>query len=171
VIYFQYCWVPPNTEVRVNDEDWRRRGQKEEGERDEWGTTAGCDSEKEHNMGLACDWDEWKRKVEAQGGRWQMMTNSNLSSFPSLLSSNPYLALLSPQDQQGVGWGGFSGGQRSISPGSVALGALHCLWNHHVYLCHRRIDFLPVWKTTIKATTRHTHTHTHTIMNTIANVK
>lgn len=27
---------------------------------------AGCDSEMEHNMGLVCDWNEWKRKVEAK---------------------------------------------------------------------------------------------------------
>lgn len=28
--------------------------------------TPGCDSEMEHNMGLACDWNEWERKVEAR---------------------------------------------------------------------------------------------------------
>lgn len=55
----------PKTEVGVKDEDGRGDGE-EGGESDEWGTNAGCDSEMEHNMGLACDWNEWKRKVEAR---------------------------------------------------------------------------------------------------------
>lgn len=83
-----------------------------------------------------------------------MKTNVLLSSpFPH---SNPYLTLLSLSllhfsDQQGIGSGRFSGGQRSISPGTVALSALHCVWDHNVHLRHRCIDFLPVRKATIKA--------------------
>lgn len=99
-----------------------------------------------------------------------MMTNALLSSFflPLILIS--LSSLLSFSDQQGIGSGGFSGGQRRLSPGSVALSALHCVWYHNVHLCHRCIDFLPVWETAIKATlaqgysqTSHTfHEYQHT---------
>ena len=112
-------------------------------------------------------------------GKWRpRRTLTNDDECLSLLFflfffKNPYLALLSPPDQQGVGSGGFSGGERSVSPGSVALGALHCVWDHHVHLCHRRVDLLPVWKTTIKArilchTYTHTHTHTYTDLSHIS---
>lgn len=67
--------------------------------------------------------------------------------------------LLFYSDQQGIGSGGFSGGQRCVSPGSLALGALHRVWNHNVHLCHRCVDFLPIRKTTIKATLSNGHAY------------
>lgn len=78
------------------------------------------------------------------------MTNGD--KCPSLLSPTLMLiSLLHFADQQGIGSGRFSGGQRSISPGAVALSALHCVWDHNVHLRHRCIDFLPVRKATLKA--------------------
>lgn len=82
-----------------------------------------------------------------------------LLSIP-LLSYLSIFSCLHFSDQQGIGSGRFPGSQRSVSPGTVALSALHCVWNHDVHLCHRCIDFLPVWKTTVKATLAQGYAHT-----------
>lgn len=104
----------------------------------------------------------WVYRVIGMSGRGKCRPGRTLTNddkyhsfffLPLLL-----LILISPSsllhfsDQQGISSGGFSGGQRSVPPGSVALSALHCVWNHNVHLCHRRVDFLPVWKTAVKAT-------------------
>lgn len=47
-------------------------------------------------------------------------------------------------DQQGLGSGGFPGGQRRLPPGPVALRALHRVWDHHLHLRRGCAHLLPV---------------------------
>lgn len=104
----------------------------------------------------------WVQRVIGMSGGGKCRPGRTLRNDDKCLSPPPpSLILISPSsllhfsDQQGISSGGFSGGQRSIPPGSVALGALHCVWNHNVHLCHRCTDLLPVWKATVKATLAH----------------
>ena len=96
---------------------------------------------------------------EGSGGQEETLTNDGECPVPPLTPPTSYLPLLSPTDQQGLGSGGFSGGQRCISPGSVALRALHRFRNHNVRLRHRCVDFLPVRQTPLRPTHSQEYTH------------